>query len=157
MQEVKDLISRSTVNKAMKEKHSKWIDKLHNEHDKEIYTMAVRHMLDCVDEVEIDYTLTNAGRIRSMSDEELAMNMMCPNENGLGEIECNKDDGWIPCSERLPDAEADVLLSLRSLDIYTGFRANTEGMFYVEGEGYVEYENVLAWQPLPTPYQPKGE
>lgn len=35
---------------------------------------------------------TNADRIRAMSDEELAMNMMCPNENGLAEIECNKDD-----------------------------------------------------------------
>ena len=35
---------------------------------------------------------TNADRIRSMSDEELAMNMMCPNENGLGEIECDKSD-----------------------------------------------------------------
>ena len=30
--------------------------------------------------------MTNAYRIRAMSDEELAMNMMCPNENGLGEI-----------------------------------------------------------------------
>ena len=66
-----------------------------------------------------------------------------------------RNNGWIPCSERLPDAEADVLLSLRSLDIYVGFMANTEGMFYVEGEGYVEYENVLAWQPLPAPYQPE--
>lgn len=35
---------------------------------------------------------TNADRIRSMSDEELAMNMMCPNENGLGDIECDKSD-----------------------------------------------------------------
>ena len=35
---------------------------------------------------------TNADRIRSMSDEELAMNMMCPNENGLGKIECDKSD-----------------------------------------------------------------
>lgn len=35
---------------------------------------------------------TNADRIRSMSDEELAMCTMCPNENGLGEIECNKSD-----------------------------------------------------------------
>lgn len=35
---------------------------------------------------------TNADRIRSMSDEELAMNMMCPNENGLGEIVCDKSD-----------------------------------------------------------------
>lgn len=36
--------------------------------------------------------MTQADRIRSMSDEELAMNMMCPNENGLGEIECDKSD-----------------------------------------------------------------
>ena len=63
------------------------------------------------------------------------------------------NDGWIPCSERLPDVEADVLLSLRSLDVHTGFMSNTEGYFYVDGEGYVEFENVLAWQPLPEPYQ----
>lgn len=43
-------------------------------------------------EIEIDYKPTNADRIRSMSDEELAMNMMCPNENGLGAIECDKSD-----------------------------------------------------------------
>ena len=66
------------------------------------------------------------------------------------------NNGWIDCSERLPELEADVLLSLRSLDVYTGFRANTEGCFYVEGEGYVELENVLAWQPLPAPFK-KGE
>lgn len=35
---------------------------------------------------------TNADKIRNMTDEELAMNMMCPNENGLAEIECNKSD-----------------------------------------------------------------
>lgn len=35
---------------------------------------------------------TQADHIRSMSDEDLAMNMMCPNENGLGEIECDKSD-----------------------------------------------------------------
>lgn len=43
-------------------------------------------------EIEIDYKPTNADRIRAMNDEELAMNMMCPNENGLAEIECNKSD-----------------------------------------------------------------
>ena len=75
----------------------------------------------------------------------------------IGEMEKEYNNGWIPCSERLPEMEADVLLSLRSLDVYTGFRANTEGCFYVEGEGYVEFENVLAWQPLPAPYKPKGE
>lgn len=36
--------------------------------------------------------MTNADKIRQMSDEELASNMMCPNENGLDEIECDKSD-----------------------------------------------------------------
>lgn len=65
------------------------------------------------------------------------------------------NNGWIPCSERLPDIEADVLLTLRSLDIYTGFRANTDGYFYVEGtdDCYIPLDNVVAWQPLPQPYK----
>ncbi len=63
-----------------------------------------------------------------------------------------KIGGWIPCSERLPEIEQTVLLSLRSLDVSVGFRANTDGYFYTEGEGYVLYENVLAWQPLPEAY-----
>ena len=33
-----------------------------------------------------DSKQTNADRIRNMTDEELAVNMMCPNENGLAEI-----------------------------------------------------------------------
>lgn len=43
-------------------------------------------------EIEVDYKPTNADHIRSMSDDELALNMMCPNENGLGEIGCDKND-----------------------------------------------------------------
>ena len=35
---------------------------------------------------------TNADRIRSMTDEELAIHMMCPNEMGAAEIECDKSD-----------------------------------------------------------------
>ena len=36
--------------------------------------------------------MTQGDRIRAMSDEDLAMNMMCPNENGIGEIECDKSN-----------------------------------------------------------------
>lgn len=42
------------------------------------------------------------------------------------EVAKEYNGGWIACSERFPDVEADVLLSLRSLDIHTGFRSNTE-------------------------------
>lgn len=62
---------------------------------------------------------------------------------------------WIPVSERLPEFGQDVLLSLRSLDIKTGFRAETEPYFYCHGvDGcYIEPQNVLAWMPLPQPYK----
>ena len=69
-------------------------------------------------------------------------------------------DGWISCSDRLPEIRQDCLVTVR----YTGFM----GMhgFWVK-TGHMESENdwwgdcsggeVIAWQPLPEPYQPKGE
>lgn len=36
--------------------------------------------------------MTNADMIRSMSDEELAANLMCPNEMGIADIPCDKSD-----------------------------------------------------------------
>ena len=36
--------------------------------------------------------MTQADRIRSMTDEELALVLMCPNENGLANIDCDHSD-----------------------------------------------------------------
>lgn len=60
--------------------------------------------------------------------------------------------GWIQCSERLPEDEKMVLLSLKNLDICTGFNADFEKRFHIVGHGYTNYENVLSWMPLPEPY-----
>lgn len=46
----------------------------------------------CAENAHTKKPQTNADRIRSMTDEELAVNMMCPNENGLAEIDCDKND-----------------------------------------------------------------
>ena len=53
--------------------------------------LLVLLLTGCGPRYEHPYPL-NADRIRAMSDEELATNMMCPNENGLAEIECDKND-----------------------------------------------------------------
>lgn len=62
---------------------------------------------------------------------------------------------WTPITERLPEIHQYVLLSLRSLDVEVGFRAETEPYFYCHGADgcYIEPQNVLAWQPLPEPYK----
>lgn len=36
--------------------------------------------------------MTNGDTIRGMSNEELAVTLMCPNEMGMAEIECDHSD-----------------------------------------------------------------
>ncbi|TQI66232.1 hypothetical protein [Clostridium sp. KNHs216] len=36
--------------------------------------------------------MSNGDRIRGMSNEELAVTLMCPNEMGMAEIECDHSD-----------------------------------------------------------------
>ena len=70
------------------------------------------------------------------------------------------NNGWIPCSEKLPELRQDVLVTVK----YTGFM----GMHgYWIKTGRMEAENdwwgdcaggeVIAWQPLPEQYKPKEE
>lgn len=71
-------------------------------------------------------------------------------------------NGWIPCSERLPDTsnwDASTIgkLFLVSYEpdpvskLWVGIRYFNKGTNKFGGD-----EKVIAWQPLPTPYQ-KGE
>lgn len=73
---------------------------------------------------------------------------------GCGEIDNN---GWIPCSERLPEnfePEAKAYLT-----------TNEEGMIGVSyyhhmcgwSNGYESVFDVIAWQPLPEPYREEQE
>ena len=90
----------------------------------------------------------------------------------------NNPDSWIPVKDKLPDTEGYYLVTekhsygssvsnsvsivhftkdLKSIDELDFHGKSGEGWYVFDGEyGYVEVDNVVAWQPLPEPYK-KGE
>ena len=71
------------------------------------------------------------------------------------------NNGWFPCSERLPEDKQTCLVTARiyftpdhvdEIDNYIGVEIDT----YSKQFGWLGTEPI-AWQPLPAPYQPKGE
>ena len=65
----------------------------------------------------------------------------------------DRPQGWIPCSERLPDDNREVLISLEwGIDIGTYER----GEWRSEWINHYDDDNVLAWMPLPPAYEGKG-
>ena len=69
------------------------------------------------------------------------------------------NNGWIPYSERLPENISTVILQVEEIEKPTfGFYGNMNGWRLTEKD-FVELKDftVIAWQPLPQPYQPKGE
>ena len=72
------------------------------------------------------------------------------------------NDGWIACSERLPEVNEelfsdDLLVSFKeSNDLKIAFYDGNKEKWYLRSSApYIG--QVIAWQPLPAPYQPKGE
>ena len=68
-------------------------------------------------------------------------------------------NGWISCSERLPEKYNRVLAYTDAGGYYIA-HVNGCGKFVCTAEcvsTVIENSDVIVWQPLPQPYQPKGE
>lgn len=84
-------------------------------------------------------------------------------EEYVPDINVGNNDGWIPCSERLPECEdyeeTDALLfQLRSGTIEVGYFGRNNAWRDTYFRNYrnvagVDASNVIAWQPLPKPYE----
>lgn len=78
------------------------------------------------------------------------------------------NNGWIPCSERLPKVEINPVTNdyvRYNVTYKNGDMSDVRCYAYGEASGGKHWLNggkimdeyVIAWQPLPEPYQPKGE
>lgn len=71
-----------------------------------------------------------------------------------------KTDRWIPCSEKLPEKYCHCLVT-RHNGYGDGFNTDVTEDTWIELEGIWDWEsrhegaagNIIAWQPLPEPYQ----
>ena len=68
----------------------------------------------------------------------------------LVEREAGADQGWIPCSERLPENAMNVIAQFSDGTV-TELRYAGNGIF----DGIYEYSTrvIIAWMPLPEPYR----
>lgn len=64
-------------------------------------------------------------------------------------IDGEKENGWIPVSERLPEDDTTVLVSCKTRIGTTFVRTG----YYIYGSWHLNCEGVTAWRPLPKPYK----
>jgi hypothetical protein len=67
---------------------------------------------------------------------------------------------WIPCSERLPEDNAEVLVSFCRRYVKIGYIEPGDGLRYwvIPGHSVAPLNYIEAWMPMPDAYEPqKGE
>lgn len=73
------------------------------------------------------------------------------------------ENGWIPCSERLPETDKYILLSFENFSIPAVGRYEEDeegGAFFIgDDDGSCSSYGLFvnAWQPLPKPYKPEQQ
>lgn len=81
------------------------------------------------------------------------------------EVAREYNNGWIPCSERLPEYDEEYIKKYNNDKQYivickysyapTVAHFSKEKIWYYDD--FVKFNDVIAWQPLPEPYQQNGE
>ena len=72
-------------------------------------------------------------------------------EEIVQEVAKEYGNGWIPCSERLPEDKHSVLVTTKNGTIWTAFYNEDYDEWLDDiDEGPL---SVIAWQPLPAPYK----
>ena len=83
----------------------------------------------------------------------------------FNELRKEYDNGWIPCSERLPEKSFGCIVTVMDREPSTQnefenilpYFVGYDGETWNDADGEEIPFEVIAWMPLPEPYNPKGE
>ena len=157
-----DLISRADAIEAVK----KWYD-----HDGDIcWREAISTSVDVLSALPSAEAVSRKTKCCPIA--ETCMSIDCPvSSEYIGRPSAEAVQGWIPCSERLPNEDGRYLvvyplISWRNWISIKWFgkpnmpnRPIKGKCFYASDSEYgdVIWDNVIAWMPLPDPYREDGE
>lgn len=69
-------------------------------------------------------------------------------------LESRERDRWIPCSDRMPEGECDVLVTDKFGEVAHAVYLHWDGDWcFVSAEEYMMLEDVKAWKLIPEPYK----
>lgn len=74
-------------------------------------------------------------------------------QSQIARAETIQPQKWIPCSERLPEDNIHVLCQFTLSGMGECYLAH--GVFHVVGGLVMNCNEVIAWMPLPKPYEPQ--
>ena len=76
-------------------------------------------------------------------------------------LEEEYNNGWIPVEKRLPEDGVRVLVFIKALGETDNIHKDAMTVNWVKNGKFINCHNegyrILAWQPLPPKYQPKGD
>ena len=129
----------------------------HDELDGDAYYLETEEAISIVNQLAEEYKHCTLCYLQSPCEYQ--------NENAMLPVsELADDNGWIACSERLPERNESVLCYAKSTarggDTWFVGSCDNGFWFLQTAIGTLSYPTqyeVVAWQALPAPYQPKGE
>ena len=116
-----------------------------------------------IEELEENQTIVfnlGGGKPKQSIDLERAIEIVKQEAEKFGTDTNVGSNGWIPCSERLPEDDSICIVTVeypnnKTMVDYGWF--DRKSCCWFVGMQEFRTSNILAWQPLPKPYQPKVE
>lgn len=111
---------------------------------------------------EIDKGIKTIEPLMKGDTRQIAESQIIGLEEARKIVEEYKDDGWIPCSEKLPDKNDSYLVTICNYDETASINyrhidhGNSDGSFLRWGTKKPRTkrgEYIVAWMPLPDPYR----